>query len=872
MKFLSRLLLLGICFELLVAPIKPELAVITVLKANADASTCGPGTGWSEAANRCLVNATTAQTQRDVQECMNLTGTEQQKCFEANAKKAANQNVGNVQDLYSVTDQMRGMNVIKTMAYALPLVLFTYYIVQSKKANKGKRCMAPSFLAMAAGAVASAGGEVYGWIKHSSNVKKLNDKRKEITKEGIATSNKDQQKVEATNLQSEAFQLLADEQKSVAALAKVKKIFYGAATVAYAASAGIAVYELIQLNKAKLAAPTSAAAAAQYATLMQKYQCVVTTTQKSEMNDNFDKGIEADKLKEAETKKETSLFLQDDKINLKSLSPDFEKLKLLAVQSHYIKNASSIEELFHLTEEFESIKRGDNQSNYYEIDKSTTFVTDEEKDFLKIYAAINLESSYDYFLNQPEPQSENQFVTKILSNFSIEDSLAQEKYKLGKNAQYYNVNTGKPADIMVDPKTGMEMAPVELEGVTVTASKPGARAKIEPIKSELTPLGLKEMPPIDIQKALGQMTKISLKNDPTAGSAIGSKTESFLRSPKFRIAFGGVMTGLTTFMTIDMAKQQKLAEDREANLLKLKLDFENTQGMKICTPAERNDQSQPGCYCYTADGARNMARSNSKICQNMWNSVALNNNSYLNFQDTNPKVCITQSNQIDQSCGCRATKTCMSAAGFNISGINLSTLSTLGSGLTPVTTAANGNGATLDTAGNLNSAMRLRAATEKLLKDPSLKNDSNDIEKGSKDLQNAIQTNQGNIPSMGSGHSAPSSLANFDAKAALEQLKDEVESSNQESSPAGSAAGIDVGSSDPTLEFGLTEEEAAVQEQQVAEVLQQDMDLGNNDISTSNSNIFELLTNRYQRSGMRRLFDTEGKTEADKPAETDINK
>jgi hypothetical protein len=51
----------------------------------------------------------------------------------------------------------------------------------------------------------------------------------------------------------------------------------------------------------------------------------------------------------------------------------------------------------------------------------------------------------------------------------------------------------------------------------------------------------------------------------------------------------------------------------------------------------------------------------------------------------------------------------------------------------------------------------------------------------------------------------------------------------------------------------------------------QEMDMGNNDINSGeNTNLFDVLSNRYKRSGMRRLFDEEGKTKADAPSNSDI--
>jgi hypothetical protein len=53
--------------------------------------------------------------------------------------------------------------------------------------------------------------------------------------------------------------------------------------------------------------------------------------------------------------------------------------------------------------------------------------------------------------------------------------------------------------------------------------------------------------------------------------------------------------------------------------------------------------------------------------------------------------------------------------------------------------------------------------------------------------------------------------------------------------------------------------------------MSQDLDMAQSDISTgSDTNIFDLLCNRYRRSGMRRLFEKEEEVKADAPAKTDI--
>lgn len=154
-------------------------------------------------------------------------------CYERNANKAANTDgtskltSGDIQAMYKGNSFM--LNVAKTAAYSLPLMLFGYMLVSHKKGEK--RCLPPSTIAMMAAGVTMMGGEVYGFIKHKSNLKKLDKARQDLLTPK-ATDNLDQKKVDATQMQSEAFQLLADEQGSVESLAKAKKIFYGVAVSA----------------------------------------------------------------------------------------------------------------------------------------------------------------------------------------------------------------------------------------------------------------------------------------------------------------------------------------------------------------------------------------------------------------------------------------------------------------------------------------------------------------------------------------------------------------------------------------------------------------------------------------------------------------
>lgn len=81
------------------------------------------------------------------------------------------------------------------------------------------------------------------------------------------------------------------------------------------------------------------------------------------------------------------------------------------------------------------------------------------------------------------------------------------------------------------------------------------------------------------------------------------------------------------------------------------------------------------------------------------------------------------------------------------------------------------------------------------------------------------------------------------------------------------------GSEEKIPDFGMSDDQAAQQDSQVADVMRKNLDYGGTDINnTPKANIFEVLTNRYQRSGMKRLFDENNSVPSEAPSKTEINK
>jgi hypothetical protein len=108
---------------------------------------------------------------------------------------------------------------------------------------------------------------------------------------------------------------------------------------------------------------------------------------------------------------------------------------------------------------------------------------------------------------------------------------------------------------------------------------------------------------------------------------------------------------------------------------------------------------------------------------------------------------------------------------------------------------------------------------------------------------------------------------------AAQQLEKELGGRSFESikgSPAVAQPGNANPGNDPGFSLGMPGAAAPTTDQQVAEVMGQDFNYGQNDITKSDSNLFQILSNRYQRSGMRRLFDDKQTTAADPANKKDI--
>jgi hypothetical protein len=202
----------------------------------------------------------------------------------------------------------------------------------------------------------------------------------------------------------------------------------------------------------------------------------------------------------------------------------------------------------------------------------------------------------------------------------------------------------------------------------------------------------------------------------------------------------------------------------------------------------------------------------------------------------------------------------------------LGAISVASNGMKPLNDLANGQVG----AGSINSAAAGSLAAKLLDEKNKLQNKAKLDPNKQKSLSKQIE---GSLIAAGAGQpspiqiqsSLPMNMSGGDAARALEKELGDGRSFEQ---IGGSPALAQPGNATPGDAEGFslgTPDAAAISENQLAEAMAQDLNYGQNDITKSDSNIFDIVTNRYQRSGMRRLFDDDAKAEPEKANKNDIS-
>lgn len=362
-------------------------------------------------------------------------------------------------------------------------------------------------------------------------------------------------------------------------------------------------------------------------------------------------------------------------------------------------------------------------------------------------------------------------------------------------------------------------------------------------------------------------------------SAIPSmgKIQKMLSSPTGILIMAGI-AGVNAGMLYKAAgDQEKESEENIKKIDKILTTFKDSYA-NYC-PAGRNKLEDPKCYCYLDSGKQNTERSNSQICKDLWakNNYKLDGTAsdYSNLATiTDPAGCMTTKGQFDEKCNCKkmvdskGVNACMKSVAINMGDNGIGSAYLSNSGLDKVmknaasTLSGNANIGNLSDK-NLALAIAKQKAMNKAIFDKLTKNPENKLPKMDSDedflkLQKSIVSDS-DLQKMGTtfGGGALASVSS-----GIDPKKDKVLSDVKNKlglELSGSGKGLDAKkpAKKAGMDFNFAEDGAAGSSGQVVDSFpEKNYNYKNSDIVTDDgANIFEIISNRYIQSGLRRLFD-----------------
>ena len=344
-------------------------------------------------------------------------------------------------------------------------------------------------------------------------------------------------------------------------------------------------------------------------------------------------------------------------------------------------------------------------------------------------------------------------------------------------------------------------------------------------------------------------------------------------SPAFRAALSGVLALHSRSTAKKAGKLQKEANERAEFIAKVRDDFLATggSGFNYCTAEERKKPSKPICYCYTEDGQRNKARLNSATCKIQFGANPNAIFAATDYSGTGKKGtaskndCLNKNGTVNEGCDCRIGQCSTLKGNLNLGPIG--DIAEANSAVDSASRLSTGSisPAELDNGSALRAAFKLQGNLEKLRKNQKTAKDIAKIDKARGNLGRslALSVSRGlksgaiNPSAFGALGSAATSTSDktLSPSDLLKKTTKDIDSINnggklQTSSPKQKNTLAD-------YDFGSENRGGIVIDESVKdETMNKNYDL--NDINENESvSIFRIINNRYQLTGLKRLFADE---------------
>ncbi len=366
-----------------------------------------------------------------------------------------------------------------------------------------------------------------------------------------------------------------------------------------------------------------------------------------------------------------------------------------------------------------------------------------------------------------------------------------------------------------------------------------------------------------------------------AASAAGetgslSKLQNFFDSPMGIFAISAIATVYSGILYKGAAKQEAESQENIKKIDKMIASFKDSYS-GYC-PNGRDKMAEPSCYCYMDGGKKNTTRTNSQTCIDLWakSSYKLSGdaNNYGIGVAVEPVGCVNLAGDFDETCKCKkfvdpkGVNACKKEASITLSSDPFSSGFATSTGVKDIlkhtANSTNGNPRfdLLGTGTLTANALKARQLTSKLI--ANLEAKDKDIKLPKIDESNAGKyaaalIGQNNIDNGMRGSSAAMNVASSRSEnpAVDNLLKNAQAKVGLEITGGKGLDGKKSGKKNLNLNFndsGSVSAGAVIQD--FPETAEKTYKYKNSDISTNESaSIFEIISNRYVQSGLRRLFE-----------------
>ena len=378
-----------------------------------------------------------------------------------------------------------------------------------------------------------------------------------------------------------------------------------------------------------------------------------------------------------------------------------------------------------------------------------------------------------------------------------------------------------------------------------------------------------------------KLNEVLKNSDPTKKAADGAfkKFEKFMNSSAGVLVLAGISAGYSGILWSSAAKQVDQAHSNMDKLDKTMASFKDSW-VGFC-PKGRDDLSQADCYCYLDNGKQNPDRTNSQTCLDLWSKnsykVTSNAGDYSGSRKPiDPVGCLNVNGQFDEKCTCKkfvdakGNNACAKTTSLTLPNNSFSAGFVGNTGINDflkfANNTANGNpGIGLLNAGQMSNqaisggkmlqAMLSQLTSKKEFANTTIANEKNSLQLakailGEKNIAAAMATSKSPLSIASGGSSDPKNAELLGAAAAKAGLVEMV----------GSGHGLANKKEEKKdgMNFNFTGDSANgsnVQAQNFPEA-QKNYNYKDSDINKQpDTSIFDIISNRYIQSGLKRLFD-----------------